>query len=152
HLTAWSRYRQIMARRNHLLQQGLGAMDLRVRLEPWNEQIVRVGCELLRRRQAAVTAVQQEVARLYPALAGGGAVVLRYRGTLGDHATEADFEVALERRFPEEIRRGTTVVGPHRDDLAIELDGRDLRSFGSRGQQRLMALALRLAEKDPVRE
>ena len=42
------------------------------------------------------------------------------------------------------------MVGPHRDDLLIEVDGRDLRLYGSRGQQRLMALALRLAEAGPV--
>jgi DNA replication and repair protein RecF len=152
HLTAWSRYRQIMGRRNHLLQQGLGTVELRARIEPWNEQLVCVGCELIRRRQSAVNAVQQEVERLYPALAGGGEVVLRYRSSLGDDPTEAGFHGALERRFLEEARRGTTVVGPHRDDLVIDLDGRDVRSFGSRGQQRLMALALRLAECDPVTE
>jgi DNA replication and repair protein RecF len=48
------------------------------------------------------------------------------------------------------MRRGQTVVGPHRDDLLIEVDERDLRLYGSRGQQRLMALALRLAEAGPV--
>jgi DNA replication and repair protein RecF len=57
---------------------------------------------------------------------------------------------ALEVRLAEEVRRGQTVVGPHRDDLLIEVDGRDLRLYGSRGQQRLMALALRLAEAGPV--
>jgi len=152
HLTVWSRYRQILARRNHLLTQGLGASELRLRLEPWNEQLVQVGGELLRRRRVAVSEVQREVAHLYPRLAGGGEVVLRYRSSLGGDPTEVEFLATLERRFPEEVRRGTTVVGPHRDDLAIELDGRDLRSFGSRGQQRLMALALRLAERDPVRD
>ena len=50
------------------------------------------------------------------------------------------------------MRRGQTLVGPHRDDLAIELDGMDARTFGSRGQQRLLALALRLAEVLPVSE
>jgi DNA replication and repair protein RecF len=150
HLTAWSRYRQVMARRNHLLQQGLAGVDLRARIEPWNEQLVRVGSELLRRRRAALGALQREVERLYPVLAGTGEVALRYRGSLGEEPTEADFHGALAGRFSEEVRRGTTVVGPHRDDLLIELDGRDLRSFGSRGQQRLMALALRLAERDPV--
>jgi DNA replication and repair protein RecF len=43
-------------------------------------------------------------------------------------------------------------VGPHRDDLVVELDGHDVRSFGSRGQQRLLVLALRLAEAGPVED
>ncbi len=152
HLTAWSRYRQIVGRRNRLLQAGLETGQLRAQLEPWNEQLVRVGCELLSRRQAAVGALTLEVERLYPLLAGRGEAALRYRGSLGDGPTEARFHGALEQRFREEAQRGMTLVGPHRDDLVIELDGRDLRSFGSRGQQRLMALALRLAERGPVAE
>src|SRR6185295_4934664 len=83
-------------------------------------------------------------------LAGTGEVSLRYCGGLPDEAGEADVVAALEVRLAEEVRRGQTVVGPHRDDLLIEVDGRDLRLYGSRGQQRLMALALRLAEAGPV--
>jgi DNA replication and repair protein RecF len=150
HLTVWTRYRQLLARRNHLLQHGVSAADLRARLEPWNEQVAMVGIELLERRLMAVDAIATEIARVYPELAGGGAVTLRYRCSLGAAATVEGFRAALEGRLREEQARGTTLVGPHRDDLAIELEGRDLRSFGSRGQQRLMALALRLAERDPV--
>jgi len=152
HLTAWSRYRQILERRNRLLQGGLEVVDLRAQLQPWNEQLVRVGFELLGRRRAAVGAIQRELARLYPELAGRGEVHLKYRCSLGDNPTEDGFRHVLECRFGEESRRGMTLLGPHRDDMVIELDGRDLRSCGSRGQQRLMALALRLAERGPVAE
>src|SRR5262249_8415333 len=71
---------------------------------------------------------------------------------LGEAAEPAALVAALERRQREEIRRGQTLVGPHRDDLAIEIDGVDARAFGSRGQQRLTALRLRLAEVLPVNE
>jgi DNA replication and repair protein RecF len=152
HLTAHARYRQILTRRNHLLQGGLDPATLRARLAPWNEQLARGGLELLGRRRSALAALGLEVARLYPRLAGGGEVRLEYRSTLGDSPTEEGFLAALEARWSEELRRGQTVVGPHRDDLLIEVDGRDLRVFGSRGQQRLMALALRLAEAGPVAE
>ncbi len=152
HLTVWSRYRQILGRRNHLLQAGLAPGDLRGRLEPWNEQLARAGCELVGRRLPAIEAIERELRWLYPELAGGGHVRLEYRSTIGHDTTEQGFVRALERRFDEEARRGLTLVGPHRDDLLIELDGHDLRSFGSRGQQRLMALALRLAERGPVEQ
>src|SRR5262249_32312760 len=130
HLTAWSRYRQILGRRNRLLQAGMDASALRTSLEPWNEQLIGVGSELLSRRRTAMDALSLEVGRLYPVLAGGGEVVLHYRGSLADDSSEIGFQQALERRFRDEILRGTTLVGPHRDDLVIELDGRDLRSFG----------------------
>lgn len=152
HLTALSRYRQILARRNHLLQGGLDVAVLKGRLAPWNEQLVRVGLELLSRRRMAVAALGHEVAGLYPQLAAEGQVRLEYRCALGPAPTESGFVATLESRLADEIRRGQTLSGPHRDDLLIEVDGRDLRTFGSRGQQRLMALALRLAEAGPVAE
>jgi len=152
HLTAYRRYRDVLQRRNRLLQQGLPSAQLRSSLEPWDEQLASVGMQLLGRRRAAMSALQREAAGLYPELTGRGSVSLIYRSSLGDDATEESFRAALESRFSSEMQRGVTLVGPHRDDLAIELDGRDLRSFGSRGQQRVMALTLRLAEVTPVAE
>jgi hypothetical protein len=116
------------------------------RLEPWNEQIVDLGMEIVSRRRQGVVALGAEAERLYPALGGRGSITLEYRSALGDVPTAASFHERLRARLPEEIRRGQTLVGPHRDDLLVALDGRDLRTFGSRGQQRLMALTLRLAE------
>jgi DNA replication and repair protein RecF len=139
-----------VARRNHLLQNGLGGAGLRGALAPWNEQLARVGLELATRRRAAVDALETEARGLYRTLAGAGEVGLRYCAGLGPEAGVVEFLAALETRFPEEARRGQTLVGPHRDDLLIEVDGRDLRLYGSRGQQRLMALTLRLAEVGPV--
>ena len=150
HLSGLSRYRQILARRNHLLQSGLAGSALRTVIAPWSEQLARVGIELIGRRRTALEALQEEARTLYPTLAGDGEVTLRYCGVLPEDAREADLAAALEARFAEEVRRGQTIVGPHRDDLLIEVDGRDLRLYGSRGQQRLMALALRLAEAGPV--
>jgi DNA replication and repair protein RecF len=152
HLRAVNRYRQVLARRNHLLQSGLEMVTLRTRLAPWNEQLVRVGLELVERRRSAAGALSREAARLYPQLAGDGQIRLEYQGALGAEPTESAFLEALERRLADEVQRGQTLSGPHRDDLLIEVDGRDLRVFGSRGQQRLMALALRLAEAGPVAE
>lgn len=150
HLSGVGRYRQILARRNHLLQSDMGATALRAALAPWNEQLARVGLEIAGRRRAAVAALEGEAGRLYPALAGAGVVRLQYLAAVDGGAGEAEFLTALEARFADEVRRGQTLVGAHRDDLLIELDGRDLRLYGSRGQQRLMALTLRLAEAGPV--
>ncbi len=150
HLSGLGRYRQILARRNHLLQSGLAGAPLWSALAPWNEQLVQVGLEMAGRRRAAVEALEGEVRGLYPTLAGAGAVSLQYAAALAASAGAGEFLAALEARFAEEIRRGQTLVGPHRDDLLIEVDGRDLRLYGSRGQQRLMALTLRLAEAGPV--
>lgn len=153
HLAALVRFRQILARRNHVLQTRLRGDEMTSRLGPWDEQFAGVGMELIDRRRRAVAALQTELARIYPALAGARhKVEIRYRTPLGEATEPAALLAALGRARHDEIRRGQTLVGPHRDDLAIELDGADARAFGSRGQQRLLALALRLAEVLPVTE
>ena len=153
HIATLVRFRQVLARRNRLLQQRVVDAGLTARLEPWNEQFATVGMELLDRRRKAVAALQTELARVYAALSGAGSKVeIRYRTSLGEATEPAALLAALARRQRDEARRGQTLVGPHRDDLAIEIDGVDTRAFGSRGQQRLTALALRLAEVLPVTE
>jgi DNA replication and repair protein RecF len=150
HLPTLVRYRQVVARRNRLLQEGVAHAD---RLEPWNEQLVAVGLELIDRRRRAVAALQGELARVYPALAGSREKVeVRYRSSIGEADDRASFAAAIERAWRAESRRGQTLVGPHRDDLVLELDGVNARTFASRGRQRLLAIALRLAEILPVRE
>jgi len=143
------RYRQVLTRRNHLLQIGGGGLG---RLDPWNDQLVEIGLEIVARRKEGVAALGAEAERLYPILGGRGSVAIEYRSALGDVVTAAHFHEVLRARVSEEVRRGQTLVGPHRDDLVVALQGRDLRAFGSRGQQRLMALTLRLAEAAPVAE
>jgi len=149
HLPALLRYRRIVGRRNHLLQRRAAA-EL---LAPWDEQLAEAGVELLGRRRRAVAALQTELQRVYPALSGERhKVEIGYRSTVGEAAEVPALLEALARARSAELRRGLTLVGPHRDDLAIELDGIDARTFGSRGQQRLLALALRFAEVLPVTE
>jgi DNA replication and repair protein RecF len=153
HASVLVRYRQIVARRNLLLRMRPMPVDLAARLAPWDEQVASVGMELIGRRRRAAAMLQTELARIFPALSGERQKVeIRYRTELGEAAEPTALLAALERARPHEIRRGQTLAGPHRDDLAIELDGVDARVYGSRGQQRLLALALRLAELLPVTE
>jgi DNA replication and repair protein RecF len=152
HIPTLVRYRQILARRNSVLQTAM-TPRLDERLAPWDEQIASVGMELIDRRRRATAALQTELARIHPGVSGSDRKVqIAYRATVGEASDVAGFAQALERRRREEVRRGVTLVGPHRDDLSIEIDGVDARTFGSRGQQRLLALSLRIAEVMPVRE
>ena len=151
HIATLIRYRQIVARRNHLLQ--LREPGVEERLGPWDEQLATTGMELIARRRKAAAILQTELGRVFPALSGERhKVEIRYRTALGEATEAGELLAALGGRRRDELRRGVTLVGPHRDDLAIELDGIDVRAFGSRGQQRLIALALRLAEVLPVTE
>jgi len=149
HVPALLGFRQVLARRNRLLQRGEDGE----RLAPWNEQLATTGMELIARRRRAVAALGTELARVWPALSGQGQKIeIGYRSTLGEATEPAALLAALERLKAQEVRRGQTLLGPHRDDVALELEGSDARAFASRGQQRLLALALRLAEVLPVTE
>jgi len=148
----YQRYRQVLSRRNHLLQRGGDGDRLAGRLEPWTHQLIETGLEIVSRRREAVEKLRREVSRLYLILGGRGDADLEYRSVLGMEPTAASFRATLESRFADEVRRGQSLVGPHRDDVCRAVDRRDLRTFGSRGQQRLLALTLRLAEAGPVTE
>ena len=150
HAAAVGRYRRVIERRNHLLQSGRPALSIDEDLEPWDAQLARVGMEILTRRRAALEELVTEVRALYPEMAGGGDLTLGYRGALPEGVDEGAFVDALRKGRVDELRRGQTLVGPHRDDMSVDLDGRDMRLYASRGQQRLLALALRLAEAEPV--
>lgn len=150
HAAAVARYRRVLERRNHLLQAAPVPAAVDVALEPWDAQLARVGLELLTRRRQALEELATEVRALYPEMAGEGELALGYRSSLPEGVDEEGFVDALRKRRAEETRRGQTLVGPHRDDVAVDLDGRDMRLYASRGQQRLLALALRLAEAGPV--
>ena len=149
HMPALLRYRRLIGQRNRLLQSR-ATSD---RLAPWDEQMAAVGMELIDRRRRAVAVLQTELARVYPAVSGEQTKIqVGYRCVVGESTEPTALVAALQRARAVELRRGQTLVGPHRDDLTIELDGVDARAFGSRGQQRLLALALRVGEVLPVRE
>src|SRR5262245_21039685 len=98
-------YRQILARRNRLLQQGTHDAGHATRLQPWNEQLATVGMELIGRRRKAVAALQTELARVYGALSGARTKVeIRYRTSLGEATEPAVLLAAVEQRPREEMR------------------------------------------------
>lgn len=141
---ALSRYHRVVRQRNRLLQaQAPGHL-----LEVWDEQLVELGVRVAERRAELVDRLAPIAAQWAEQL-GCGPLEVRYRPSW-----DPDREIAwqaVRRMRREEYRRGTTMVGPHRDDLEIYLGGLDVRSFTSRGQQRAITLALRLAELDLVR-
>lgn len=150
HPPAVLRYRQIVDRRNRLLQSGRGDPEVARSLAPWDEQLSFVGAEIMAGRRRAVELLQTEASRLYPEMAGEGKVSLIYETEIPGDGSPREILDAVQRRRGEELARGRSLVGPHRDDLRIDLDGADMRVYGSRGRQRLLALILRLAEVGPI--
>src|ERR687884_28946 len=143
-------YQRVIRQKNRLLQDAadaeLSVAETAARLEPWNEQIAALGADIHRARTDYVNRLNEALERR---LFGHEEVTIRYvsslegKGDLG--AYEALLTDRLRLRVQAELAAGYALIGTHRDDLEILFDGRDIRSFGSSGQQRSALIILDLA-------
>ena len=153
-----ARYRRVVEQRNALLHQlridGRGGEAL----HGFTEELVQHAAPIVVARMQLVASLQPLAADALDRVSGGAErLELRYVSTMD--VTSADAEsvtgamtAALRRRATEEEARGLTLVGPHRDDVEIYLDGRRARHTASQGQQRSIVLACKLAEMQHVSE
>jgi DNA replication and repair protein RecF len=153
YLGALQRYRAALARRNAALREAaksgrVSASSVAV----WEPPLAEHGATLVRARSAWVTEMCARFEQLCTDIGEVTAVRMRYVSGIeaGDDLKGA-LAAALEEKRNLDLRRGLTHAGPHRDDLVISLTGpdgvqRDLRTFGSAGQQRSAAIALRMLE------
>jgi DNA replication and repair protein RecF len=137
-------YGAAVGQRNAALRRVAQGLSSRAALEPWNDQVSRLGAELVAGRHETVEALEPRFAERAGEL-GLRQAELRYEG-------EAPSTQELEERVERDLERGTTGLGPHLDDLGVLSDGRDLRAFGSQGEQRLAVLALLLGEAELLEE
>ena len=157
YLRLLQKYQQVMSQRNQLLKAVRDGRSQPGELEFWDGELVEAGAYIMQRRAGTVSAVAALAAPLHEELSGGGEELrIVYSPSVGGDADERDLgdamRNALERSRPREIAQGFTVVGPHRDDLLMLLDGLDVGSTASRGQCRTLVLALKLAEASFLRD
>ena len=158
YLAALTRYRAALAQRNAALRAPRApAAQAEARAAAWEPALAEHGAVLRVARRAWAGAHAARYTELCAAVGERGEARLRYASALDaaeGAAPGAEAErlaEALARTRALDVRRGLTTAGPHRDDLALELGGRELRAFGSAGQHRTAAIVLRLLESDTVR-
>lgn len=165
-------YNRVLLQKNTLLKefQRKGARDgerlksLEAACEVWDAQLQAFGSKILAQRLIFVSRLQRLIAEVYARWLGTDeTITLRYKFSIAGAHEEARlpengaetpafeqiaaaYAQAIRQNRERERRLGTTVIGPHRDDLEIFLAGRPLRAYGSQGQQRTAVLALKLAE------
>jgi len=158
YLKSLQEFRRILVRRNAALKDGQpGAVVM-----AWDHGLVRSGASVMAARREWIEARCGSFREYYSAVSGGAGARMAYRPNVRlDGARSADdvgeaYRNALMASAERERRNGTTVVGPHRDEMVLtledETDDLDLRDYGSGGQRRTAALALRLAEARTIRE
>jgi DNA replication and repair protein RecF len=114
----------------------------------WNRQFAAAGAELSRSRGEAIAEMSDHYVRAAGELGLAGENELIYRAGSTDDPTE--LEKGLEQRLEADLKLGRTGWGPHHDEVRLEQDGRQLRRFGSQGQQRIGLLSLFFAERDAL--
>jgi DNA replication and repair protein RecF len=140
-------YSQALAQRNALLARIRAGRASRTSLPAWDAELARHGIALRDHRAAAVELLAAPFSAAAAELGLTGEATLRYR----PRSTAVDAEALgaeLAERIDADLERGFTSHGPHRDDLVLGRDGRELRAYGSQGEQRMGLLALLLAERD----
>ncbi len=173
YLTTLQRYRSALSQRNEALREGAEPGLV----EAWTEGMLGPAGRIMEARARWVAERRGAFSRYHEAISGAGGATVAYRPAVrrgevdpksddprnedpvvADSRTWAErLRAALEEAADRERRRGVTVVGPHRDELTFRAlvdgeDRRDLRTYGSSGQQRTAALALRLVETDTLRD
>ena len=159
YITALQRYRAALVRRNAALRDAAGRSDAVARAAIWEPALAEHGAVLWGERAAWIEWARPRLAELCEAIGERAVVTQRYLTSLRDTepgGTEQDLRERLAALLASDrgsdLRRGMTQHGPHRDDLALLLGARSLRTFGSAGQQRTVATALRLLERDTLRD
>jgi DNA replication and repair protein RecF len=158
---ARSDFDRVLKQRNALLRSGVRDDEARSTMDVFDDQLVHAAAELLRGRLRLVERLLPAIGQGYTALApDGGEIGAIYDTDWADAALDADdaaaiadgLRTALAARRRAEIDRGVTLVGPHRDEWRLTINGLDARHQASQGEQRTLALALRLAGHDVVGE
>lgn len=142
-------YSQALAQRNALIARIRSGSGSRSALGSWDVQLARHGVSLMEDRDHAVRAMSDSFCRIGGELGLNGNPVLAYRPRSRARDPE-QLALELAERIDGDLERGFTSHGPHRDDLLALREGRELRVYGSQGQQRLALLSLLLAEREAL--
>jgi DNA replication and repair protein RecF len=144
-------YKRALEQRNALLRDSREYAQPPEVFETWEEQIANAGAAIRQARTAYVRDLSPIAADRHALMGEGESLDLVYMPK--DQAWSADdLRIALDRSRSQDIGRGGTSVGPHRDDLMMQVAGREARLFASQGQQRTSVIALKLATLELIRE
>ena len=155
------KYNRVLSQRNRLLKELRDEGGRKDILQPWNQEFVKLAAAITTKRLAALSKLEAIVTGIYASITSNQEELkVRYELKANNgqllypdataKITEEFYAQHLAERERVDILRGNTGIGPHRDDLQLLLNGLSLRSFGSQGQQRSGALALKLSQLEYV--
>ena len=156
---ALGRYKRVLDQRNNLLREiknGTGRVDA---LGIWDDQLALYGATILSRRAKFVDYLAGAASRVFSSLTGESETLgVTYKPNLQTSATDSEEDIverfarALAGKREYDLMRATTTVGPHRDDIVFSVNNLSAREYASQGQQRTVAISLKLAEIELMEE
>lgn len=154
-------FNKVLHQRNALLSQiRENERSYNKQMAGWSSQFLNLGSELVYRRLGILRKLALNLSKIYPRLRGENCRLhLVYNSSFLEAQNEGfclervrgEFRRRLQVAREKEIERGVSLIGPHRDDFQMKVDGIDQRVFGSQGEQRALAIALKLAEVELIR-
>lgn len=143
-------YHKALKQRNNLLkslqkEKNIGLKDT---LFVWNEQLSRFGARLINAREAFIRDIGEIASGIHWDITGG---IERLKMSYKKNTSDRDFLEKLEKSVENDIFRGSTSCGPHKDDIIFSINGVNTRDYGSQGQQRCAALSAKLAEIELIK-
>ncbi len=148
YLSNLAKYNKVLKQRNQLLKDMAYRPSLKDTLPVWDEQLVTYGAKIIAQRRAFLEKLNEIVGPIHERISGKRE---RLRLVYEPNCEEDDFAAELLRALPRDQKTGMTSVGPHRDDICFTINNKDIRRYGSQGQQRTSSLSLKLAEIELVR-
>lgn len=146
-----NKYRHVLKQRNNYLKGIKERKNNGELLDIWNQKLIELGSKIIDKRLEVVEKLQILARLSHRKITNGSeSLSLSYESSLSKNPDKNEtpliFRNDLANNKDREIQRGYTLIGPHRDDLALKINKIDVRKYGSQGQQRTAALALKLAE------
>lgn len=152
-----SQYQKVLVQRNNLLKDIAKKGSGEELLSIWDEQLAVYGTKVINKRLEYTDKLEGFARDIHSRISGGREELsFRYLNSFeipvdNSGNVEETFRSELQRKKKQDILRGTTSVGPHRDDLEVRIDGRAVDTYGSQGQQRTASLSMKLAEIELIR-
>ncbi len=142
-------YNKIVNQRNKLLKDIYTNYSLKDTLDIWDSQLISYGSKIIERRISFINQLNEIIYDIHKKLSGDKEeILIKYE----PNVFIEDFENKLKQNQEKDIKLKMTTVGPHRDDICLDVNGIDIRKFGSQGQQRTAALSLKLSEIELVKK
>ena len=157
YLRSLQKYQRVLYQRNHLLRTIRGEFSREVELTYWDQQLVSYGANITAARMKMIEEIYKHLVPIHGNLTSSiEPCQLNYKSisTISkfndQQALIGEFYTKLQNRRKDEINRGISLIGPHRDDLEILISGKEARAFASRGQARSIALSFKLAQAEYI--